>query len=313
MFTKALIVDISIKIPDQYMRRVKKLFKHVEAVSSSDPNFKTKLADVDAIFCNISTRISKEIIDIAPKLKYIGTLSTAYDGVDANYARTKKITVANLGGYSTEAVAEWIFAALFEHMRELERAKQQARTGDYAFVSFMGAELAGKTLGVIGAGKIGSRVAEIGLGIGMKVQYYSPHKKSLLEKKGAKKATLDRLFKTSDVVSLNIIQNKDTDGMIGKAQLVLMKQGAIFVNTAGMRPIVWNAMTSALKDSAIDLIFHNTHGLNLGMIAALQSLKNVEFYPGIAFRTKESMTAMFETFTSNIEHFAKGKPQNVVN
>src|SRR3989344_1469710 len=241
MFTKALIVDISIKIPDQYMRRVKKLFKHVEAVSSSDPNFKTKLADVDAIFCNISTRISKEIIDIAPKLKYIGTLSTAYDGVDANYARTKKVAVTNLGGYSTEAVAEWIFAALFEHMRELERAKQQARAGDYSFVSFIGAELAGKILGFIGAGKIGSRVAEIGLGIGMKVQYFSLHKKPNLEKRGIKKVALEKLLKTSDVISLNVVQSKNTDGMIGKAQLALMKHGAIFVNTAGARPIDWKA------------------------------------------------------------------------
>jgi len=134
-----------------------------------------------------------------------------------------------------------------------------------------------------------------------------------LEKRGAIKVALDKLLKTSDVISLHVIQNKDTDGMIGKKELGLIKQGAIFVNTAGSRPIDWKSMVLSVKNGNIDLIFHNAHGLDNAIIKELMSLKNVEFYPGIAFRTKESMVAMFETFTTNIEKFAKGKPQNVVN
>ncbi|MEK7615632.1 MAG: 2-hydroxyacid dehydrogenase [Patescibacteria group bacterium] len=299
----ALLVDIIIEIPKPYLDRITRRFS-IQRVKSDSPDFNKALAGADAIFCNISTKVSKKVIDAAPKLKYIGTLSTAYDGVDAAYAHKKGIVVCNLGGYSTEAVAEWTIAVLFEHMRELERAKVQARTGDYSFASFVGTELAGKTLGVVGTGKIGSRVAEIGHGIGMKVLYFSRHRKN---------ASLEKLLKASDVISLNVIQNESTDGMIGKKQIGLMKQGVIFINTAGSRPIDWNAMRSVVKSGKVHLLFHNAHGLDPAIIKELSPLKNVEFYPGIAFRTKESMQNMFETFTSNIEQFLKGKPQNVVN
>ncbi|MEK7071846.1 MAG: NAD(P)-dependent oxidoreductase [Patescibacteria group bacterium] len=94
-------------------------------------------------------------------LKYIGVLSTAFDAIDVKYARLKNVTVCNLGGYSTEAVAEFFFAVIFERIRDLEMAKQQARNEDYSFNKFMGAELKDRTLGVIGAGKIGSRILSL--------------------------------------------------------------------------------------------------------------------------------------------------------
>ncbi len=314
MFEKVLILDIDKKsIPVNYANRIKKLFKKVVFLASSDSKITQEIKDAEVILCNISTQINKQIIDQSLKLRYVGVLATAYDGVDAIYARKKKIIVTNLGGYSTEAVAEFVFAACFEAIRELERAKQQARAGDTSFVSFMGTELKNKTLGVIGAGKIGSRVAEIGLGIGMNVIYSSIHSKPLLEKCGAKKVPLDKLMKISDVVSLNLIQNQKTLKIINKDRIELMKKGAIFINTAGEKPIDWEAMKRIVKDGKITLIFHNAHGLNPKIIKELQQYKNCQFYPGIAFRTAEANTARWEAFTSNIEMYSKNKLQNVVN
>lgn len=101
--------------------------------------------------------------------------------------------------------------------------------------------------------------------------------------------------------------------MVGKKQLALMKQGSVIVNTAGARPTDWNAMLDAVRSGKVDLVFHNSHGLDMSIVKELTMCKNVEFYPGIAFRTKESIKTMFETFTSNIERFVKGNAQNVVN
>jgi len=314
MFTKALFADIEEKsIPSEYLNRIKKISEKILFSASSDPKFIEEISDTNVLLSNISTKIDKVVIDRASMLKYIGVLATAYDGIDAVYARQKEIPVCNLGGYSTEAVAEFVFATLFEAIRELERAKQQARAGDYSFTSFMGIELKNKVLGVIGAGKIGSRVAEVGLGIGMKVLYASLHEKPELEKRGANKVSIDKLMKLSDVISLNLIQDDQTKGIITKEKIGLMKRGAIFVNTAGAKPIDWDAMKQAVKNGLITLIFHFAHGLDLAVIKEFQQYKNCQFYPGIAFRTAEANIARWETFTSNIEQFVMGKPQNVVN
>jgi len=96
----------------------------------------------------------------------------------------------------------------------------------------MGLELKGKTLGVIGAGKIGSRIAEIGLGIGMKVIYFARSNKSVLDKRGADRKELDEVFSQSDFVSLNLALNKETEGMISREKIDLLKKGCVFINLA---------------------------------------------------------------------------------
>ncbi len=204
MFNKALLIDFKPDgIEKKYFDRIKALFKTTKFISRDDQTLNQELKDVDAIFCQISTKIDKVLIDASPNLKYVGVCSTAFDAIDAVYAKSKNITVCNLGGYSTEAVAEFFFAALFEQLRELEKGKNQARQEDYSFSKFMGVDLKGKTLGVVGAGKIGSRVAEIGLGIGMKVVYFSRKNKPSIENLGALKKELNEVLKTSDFISLN--------------------------------------------------------------------------------------------------------------
>src|SRR4030042_3639868 len=129
MITKAVFIDFSKKdIPPQYLARLQKLFKLVVFVTRDDYGFLKAISDAEVILAKIFTKMDKEVISTASKLKYIGVLSTAYDAIDAQYARSKDITVCNLGGYSTEGVAEFFFAALFEAARDLEKAKLQARS-----------------------------------------------------------------------------------------------------------------------------------------------------------------------------------------
>ncbi|MDO8569973.1 MAG: hypothetical protein Q7R97_00110 [Candidatus Daviesbacteria bacterium] len=159
MFSKVLLVDFKEgEIELKYLEKITALFEFHQFISRDDPYLFETLKDVDAILAKISTKIDEEIIDRALHLKYIGVLSTAYDAIDAKYARLKNITVCNLGGYSTEAVAEFFFASLFEQARELERAKLQARHEDYSFDKFLGMELKDKILGVIGGVKSGQEL-----------------------------------------------------------------------------------------------------------------------------------------------------------
>ena len=314
MFSKTVFIDFKKgEIEAKYFGRLRKLFNSFEFILRDDPKFLETVKDTEVIFAKISTKIDKEVIDVVPKLKYIGVLSAAFDAIDAKYARSKKIIVCNLGGYSTEAVAEFFFATLFEHIRELERAKQQTRKEDYSLDKFMCTELKDKTLGIIGAGKIGSRTAEIGLGMGMRVIYFSRRKKPEIEKGGARKKRLDDVLSQSDFVSLNLVLNKETEGIIDRNKIKLLKEGCVFINLSPPPLIDQKAMMKRAGKGEITFIFDHSDDIDHKLARKFLRTKNCIIYPPIAFRTEEANITRWETFVSNIENFTKGKPQNVVN
>lgn len=314
MFSKVVFIDQKAKdVPTPYLTRIKKLFKKHIFTTRDEKNIYKVVSDGDALLVTISTRIDKELIDSAKKLKYIGVCSTAFDSIDTKYARLKGISVCNLGGYSTEAVSEFFFAALFEQARELEKGKNQARKEDYGFIKFMGRELKDKTLGVVGAGKIGSRTAEIGLGIGMKVIYFSRKNKPLLDKKGAKKKTLNQVLSQSDYISLNLALNEDTKNIINKDKLNLLKKGCILISLAPPNLIDQEAVMQKANKGDLVYIFDHSDDMDKSLVKRFLKTKNCVVYPPIAFRTVEANTARWETYASNVEGFLQGKLQNVVN
>ena len=314
MFSRVVFIDFKEgEIEPKYFNRIKKLFKSTDFISRDSPKLLETVKNTEVIFAKISTKIDKEVIDAAPKLKYIGVLSAAFDAIDVKYARSKKIDVCNLGGYSTEAVSEFFFAVLLDHSRELERAKQQARKEDYSFDKFMCVELRGRTLGVIGAGKIGSRIAEIGLGMGMEVIYFSRRSKPEIEKRGAKKEKLEDVLSQSNFVSFNLALNKETEGIINKEKIGLLKKGCVFVNTAPPLLIDQKAMMKRAGKGEITFIFDHSDDIDATLAKRFLETKNCIVYPPVAFRTEEATIARWETFVSNIENFTKDKAQNVVN
>ena len=314
MISKAAFIDFKQEdIKSDYFDRLKKLFSSSEFISRDDPKLLEALKDSEVIFAKMFTKIDKEFIDAAPNLKYIGVLSTAFDAIDVEYARSKNITVCNLGGYSSEAVAEFLFGVLFEHIRELEKAKQQTRQEDYSFDKFMGAELKDKILGVLGAGRIGSRIAEIGLGIGMKVIYFDKENKPEADKLGAKRKELDEILSQSDFISLNLVLNEETKGIINKDKVNLLKENCIFINLAPPDLIDQEAMMEKASKGDITFIFDHSDDIDASLAKRFLETKNCIVYPPIAFRTEEADTTRWETLVSNIESFVEGKPQNVVN
>lgn len=311
MMSKAVFIDHKdSELDHKTFARIRRHFSSVDFVMRNDPNILKIVKDAEAFFVKIFTKIDKHIIDAAPKLKFIDVCSTAFDAVDAKYARSKGVMVCNLGAYSAEAVAEFFFAVLLESGRELERAKDQARTEDYSFDKFMGIELKGKTLGVIGAGTIGGIVATIGVGFGMNILYLTKTRKPKLEKLGAKKVTLETLAKQSDFVSINLVLNGETKGMISKKIVSSFKQGCIIVNLAPPALIDQEAVL-ARKD--ITFIFDHSDDMKPALVKRFLKTQHCIVYPPVAFRTVEANFSRWDTFAGNIEKFAAGKPQNVVN
>src|SRR3989338_1101458 len=160
--------------------------------------------DVDCLFSRFN-KVDKELIDSLPNLRYIGLLATGTGTVDLAYAKRKKIVVCNIPGYATESVAEWVFSLILEHLRDLERAKQVSRKGDFTGDGFSATEIMGKKFGIIGLGRIGQRVAKIAQGFGANVFYWSRNRKRDIEKEGIKYESIDRLVKTSDFISLHTL------------------------------------------------------------------------------------------------------------
>lgn len=309
---KAVFIDYKEgELDNKVFERIANHFDETTFVMRSDESIADVVENADAFFVKISTKVDKELINNAPDLKFIGVCSTAFDAIDAKYAREKGIDVCNLGGYSTEAVAEFFFAVLIEQVRELERAKNQARGKDYDFANFMGIELKDKVLGVIGAGKIGGRIAEIGLGIGMRVVYFDKEAKAGIERIGAEKKELDDVLSQSNFISLNLVLNKETNGIISEDKIALLKDGCVFVNLAPPHLINELAMIKAAERGRITFIFD--HSDDSEFVEKFLETSNCLVYPPIAFRTKQANVNRWEAFAGNIERYVAGEPQNIVN
>ena len=192
-------------------------------------------------------KYGREVMESCPSLKMVCVAFTGVDHVDIDYCRKKGITVCNCAGYSTSAVADIVFAMVISLARNIIPCQDKARNGSTKD-GLVGFELDGKTFGIIGTGAIGTRVAKIANAFGCKVIAYSRTKKDLPD---VEFVTMEELLKISDIVSLHVPQTPETTGLIGKAQLELMKPEAILINTARGPVVDSTALATALKNGII--------------------------------------------------------------
>ncbi len=314
-FKKILTIGISESSIDRgYWKNIDSLAEKRTSLPKDGPEIKRELADTDCLLVNpFAFKVEKEIIDSAPKLKYIGLLATAYGKVDIDYAKSKGIVVCNAPGYSTESVAEFVFSVILEHIRELERGKKQAREGNYSETGFAAIEIKNKTFGIIGLGRIGSRVAEIALGFGAEVIYWSRKRKKEIEAKGIKYDDVDTLIPKCDFISLHFVQTKETENFLNEKRMQQIKPGAVVVNTTPMDTVDIDALENRLKNGDITFILDHSDEMSEENLRRLSKYKNCIIYPPIAYVTKEARIAKQGIFFSNIENFLKGTPTNKVN
>ena len=309
---KILLLNLKETLDPVFLRRLEKISKKMVFLPKESQNILSELKDTDYLLVNQGMTVDKQMIDSSPNLKYIGICATGYGRIDIQYATSKKISVCNVPGYATESVAEFVFATLLDHLREIGRAKQQVVKNIYSEATFAGTQIKDKVFGVVSLGRIGSRVAEIASqGFKAKTIYWSHNEKIKLA--GIEYKTLEKVIKESDIISLHLSLNSETEKIIDKKLLNFIKPGAIIVNTAPMELIDLEALESRLKRGDITFILDHSDEMTSEDIRRLKKFKNCIIYPPIGFTTKEATKLKKEIFVSNIENFLKGTLINKVN
>lgn len=277
------------------------------------------IGNSEIIFTN-KTVLSKEILNKAPNLKYIGVLATGYNVVDIAAANELGITVTNVPGYSTSAVAQLTFALLLELTNQVGVHNSAVKNGewsnskDFCFWKTPLVELSEKTMGIIGFGRIGRATSEIAQAFGMKILVFSNKKYPELESENFKNSSFEELISRSDVISLHCPLTEKTEGIINRITLQKMKEGVFIVNTARGQLIVEEDLKNALNSGkvagvAIDVVSEEP----IKRSNALLKAKNCIITPHIAWAPKEARERLMRIAVSNLEAFLNSDLQNVVN
>ena len=247
--------------------------------------------------------------------KFVALWRTGFDDVDVDAARENDIAIANAPGYSNEAVAEHVFALLLSFLRRVPEADQGIREGKFECSALRGRELKGKTIGVMGTGRIGARVIEICKCFGMDVIAYDSRPSSVLAKKfGFTYVSANELYRESDFITLHVALTPDSEGMIGMEAFKRMKNTAVLVNTARGGLVDEKALVDALREhiiagACLDVFAHEP----LPKKSPLLRLDNVILTPHTAFNTHEAIENCTRITLNNIEAFVRGRPSNVIN
>ena len=313
-FKKILVynIDKTTNLDSKSWKRIESLGEKIVFVPKADPKFRNELTDTDCVLVNFGTEIGKENIDNAPKLKYIGVMATAFGKIDVAHAAKKAIVVANLKGYSTESVAEFIFAAILEYFRGLEEGKKRGRAGNYSEAGIPAFEIRNKMFGIVGLGAIGQRVAEIALGFGADVAYWSRNRKDSFGKKGLKYLPFDKLISSADIISINLAQTKETEKIFDKSVFQKIKKNAIIINTAPMELVDIPELARRLSKKDIVFILDHSDEMSQTDLKIISKYPNCIIYPPIAYITGEAAENKRRIFIGNVEAFLAGKPQNVI-
>jgi len=278
------------------------------------------IKDKDGLLCLLTDKIDKEVMDAAPHLKVISTYSVGYDHIDVEEATRRGIYVTNTPGVLTETVADLVWALILAVARRVVEADKLVRSGGWKVgwhpCFMLGYDVYGKTLGIVGLGRIGTAVAKRAKGFNMKVIYWSRRRKPDLEKElGLEYRELDDLLREADIVSINVALTKDTYHLMDERRLKLMKKTAILINTARGAVVDEKALYKALKEkwiagAGLDVFEKEPIPLDHPFL----KLDNVVLTPHIGSASHETRSKMAEIAAKNLVLVLKGeKPLYLVN
>ena len=245
-----------------------------------------------------------KVIESLPDLKGICLSTTSFGWIDLDYCKKRNLPVSNVPGYSREAVAEHALVLLLCLAKKIIVLDRKTRENRYE--KELGIELKGKTLGIIGLGNIGSRVAELAQGIGIKVIAYD---RSPKQKDGVEIKTMEEVLRESDTISLHVTHEEGNRGMISKDQIAKMKPGVLIVNLVDRDIVDENSMAEALKSGKVGAYAWEGNDLENTPLAGLENSVGIKEF---AYYTKESLANLFQILTDNIIASANNNPQNRV-
>ncbi len=273
-----------------------------------------RVKDSEIILCN-KCIMNKETLKNAGNVKYIGLFATGYNNVDIEYTNERNITVCNAGSYSTNAVAQHVFALILEHYNKVGEYNKFVKDGGWIhsekFSPFKPMkEMDGRTLGIVGYGSIGKKVAKIAQAFDMKVLAYN---RSPKKDESVRFVEMDELLEKSDIVSIHCPLNSDSEKMCDKEFFEKMKDGALFINTSRGGVVDEQALIDAVK-------FKKISGAGLDVVAVepmekheeILDIDNIIITPHSAWAPVETRTRLVEIVKNNIKKWVAGDPVNVI-
>ena len=219
----------------------------ISASESKDKDLFSEISDAEVVVIRSSTQLTKEIIEKGGKLKIIARCGVGVDNIDLEYAKSKNIKVTNSPSANLTSVVELAVALIINAARKINLSDSHLKEGKWDRKKFIGMELSGKQLGIVGYGKAGRLLSEVMKSFGMIIAFYDPYVK---EWDGPeKKVELDELLKTSDVISIHVIKTEQTENLISKEKLDLLKESAILINTSrgGVLAVSYTHLTLPTK------------------------------------------------------------------
>lgn len=278
-----------------------------------------RIGDAEVVFTN-KTPLDEAVLKQLPSLKFIGVLATGYNIVNTEAAKKCGVIVTNIPGYSTASVVQLTFALLLELCHHVQRHTDSVMEGkwagsvDFCFWDFPLVELAGKSIGIIGFGNIGQRVADVASAFGMKVIANSRSKTDQSHRKNFRWAEIPELLQQSDVVTVHCPLFPETKGLINRESLKMMKRSAFLINTSRGPIVVDEDLADALNNdviagAGIDVLSMEPPANNNPLFKA----KNCMITPHIAWATLEARTRLMDITVGNLSAFLRGEPINIVN
>jgi glycerate dehydrogenase len=278
-----------------------------------------RIGDAEAVYTN-KTPITKSTLAACPNVKFIGVLATGYNVVDVEAAKAKGIPVCNIPTYGTDAVAQFAIALLLELCHHIGEHSDCVKKGDWTnsadwcFWNYPLVELAGKTMGIVGFGRIGRKTGQIAQALGMKVVAYDSCRDPSAESETCRYADLDELLGVSDVITLHCPLFPATQGIINKNTITKMKDGVMIINNSRGPLIVEEDLRDALNSgkvagAAVDVVSAEPIKMDNPLLQA----KNMIITPHISWAPKESRQRLMDIAVENLQKFLEGSPVNVVN
>ncbi len=254
--------------------------------------------DFEAVSLFVHSRVTDEVLELLPKLRYLQTRSTGYDHIKCQSLYRRGLVVSNVAGYGGPAVAEFAFSLLLNATRHTHEALKRSKEGNFDYHDLKGIELYGKRIGILGLGTIGSRMAYIAKGFGMEISAWSRTKKPIVEELGIDFCDLDALLAKSDVVMIALPLTPATTDLIDEERARLLKKDAILVNVA-RGEIIAKALYTTLP---------NILCLDVTADPACIKRANVLYTPHMAYYTEEALHRIMEISLRNMQAFIEGKP-----
>ena len=281
-----------------------------------------KNTDIVSVF--VDSDLNRNVIDKIPNLKFIATQSTGFNHIDCKYASTKGVKVSNVPAYGSHTVAEFTFGLILNLSRNISNANTYLReTLNYNYLPWMeGFNLEGKTLGIIGTGKIGKNIVKIAKGFGMNVIAYDlfPDLNFAKENDFIYK-NFTEVITQADILTLHAPYTKENYHLINKENIIMMKKGVYLINTArgelvDTEALVWGLEKRIIAGAGLDVLEGGKQLQNTGNTVVLNhklmKMPNVIVSPHMAFYTREAIISIMQTTVENIKGFISGNLQNLV-